>query len=281
MGSTRPALLMLLGAVGMVVLIACVNIANLLLARYGARQREIAIRTAIGASRVRIVSQLVTENLLLAALAGAVAIFLAYWGVDLLRSLGPRTLPRLDEVRLDGRVLLFTAAISAATALIFGLAPAWLATSIRSSGALRRRYSLGGALVIGETALSICLLIGAALLVQSLHRTLRAFAGLFAGEGILSAQLMLPRAGGPERSVRLVRNLTAAIRALPGVEAVGGISEMPIHNEFNDAVFAIVEHPPKAMQDRDDEDFRRVEIEVLRRHAHPAAPRPPAGRAGS
>ena len=156
-------------------------------------------------------------------------------------------------------MLLFTAAISAATALIFGLAPAWLATSIRSSGALRRRYSLGGALVIGETALSICLLIGAALLVQSLHRTLRASPG-FSPEKVFSAQLMLPRAGGPERSVRLVRNLTAAIRALPGVEAVGGISEMPIHNEFNDAVFAIVEHPPKAMQDRDDEDFRRVEI---------------------
>ena len=201
MGSTRPALLMLLGAVGMVVLIACVNIANLLLARYGARQREIAIRTAIGASRVRIISQLVTENLLLAALAGAVAIFLAYCGVDLLRSLGPRTVPRLDEVRLDGRVLLFTAAISAATALIFGLAPAWLATSIRSSGALRRRFSLGGALVIGETALSICLLIGAALLVQSLHRTLRASPG-FSPEKVLSdsidaAPCRRPRAIGP------------------------------------------------------------------------------------
>ena len=184
---------------------------------------------------------------------------LAYWGVELLRGFGPQSLPRLEEVRLDGRVLLFTAGISLFTALIFGLAPAaWLATSIRSSGALRRRYSLGSVLVVGETALSVCLLIGAALLVQSLVRTLRASPG-FSAQKILSTNLMLPRTGGAARSVRLIRNLTAAIRVLPGVEAVGGISEMPMHNEFNDAQFAIVEHPPKAIVDRDDEDFRRVE----------------------
>jgi len=269
-GSTRPVLLMLLGAVALVLLIACVNIANLLLARYGARHREISIRTALGAGRLRILCQFLTENLLLALLAGGLALVLARWGLVLLRSLGPETLPRLQEVRLDAHVLAFTAAISVATAVLFGLAPAWLATggagfslpisSLRDdtrAGAGRRRHAMGGALVVAETALSICLLIAAALLVESLYRTLHALPG-FATKNILSAGLMLPKTGDAAHVDRLVEQMTAAVRVLPAVEAVGAISEMPIHNEFNDMLFDIVEHPPRAPQDRDDEDFRSV-----------------------
>ena len=150
--------------------------------------------------------------------------------------------------------------------MLFGLMPAWLATAGRSPGALRegsragmgrRRHALGGALVVAETALSIYLLIGAGLLLESLYRTLHAPPG-FATGGILSAELMLPKTGDAARVDRLVDQMTAAVRALPGVDAAGAISEMPIHGEFNDMLFDIVEHPPLEPQKRHDEDFRRV-----------------------
>src|ERR1022692_5028935 len=173
-GPAGPVLWMLLGAVALVLLIACVNIANLLLALYGARQREISIRTAIGAGRFRILRQLITENLLLAILAGSLALAIANWGVELVRSHGPATLPRLKEVRLDGTVLAFTALVSALTAVLFGLVPAWLATKAAPvsglreggrAGSGRSRNSLGAALIIGESALALCLLVGAGLLL--------------------------------------------------------------------------------------------------------------------
>jgi putative ABC transport system permease protein len=265
-GSSRSVLVMLLGAVGLVLLIACVNIANLLLARYGARQREISIRTALGAGRLRILCQFLTENLLLALVAGGLALALAWWGIELLRRLSPETLPRVQEVRLDMRVLAFTAAISMATAVLFGLAPAWLATSSGSLGGLRDdsragtgrgRHALGGALVVAETALSICLLIAATLLIESLHRTLHAPPG-FATKNVVSMGLMLPKTGDAAHVDRLVEQVTAAVRDLPRVAAVGAISEMPIHNEFNDMFFDIVEHPLRVHEERYDEDFRRV-----------------------
>ena len=265
-GDTRALLWILLGAVALVLLIASGNIANLLLARYGARQREISIRTAIGAGRARILGQLLTENLLLAALAGGLALAFSWWGVGLLRSFGPPGLPRLEETRVDGRVILFTMLISLGAALFFGVAPAWLATGTRSlpglredsrAGAGRRRHRLGAVLVIGEMAISICLLIGAGLLLASLRQTLRASPG-FQPERVLSTYLMLPKAAEPGRNLRLVERIVSAARALPGVEAAGAISEMPVHDEHNDALFQIVEHPPKNMQERDDADFRRV-----------------------
>jgi putative ABC transport system permease protein len=265
-GPTRPVLLMLLAAVGLVLLIACVNIANLLLARYGSRRREIAIRTAIGGGRLRILAQFLTENLLLALLAGGVALLLARWGIAALRGFGPESLPRLQEVRLDGAVLAFTAAVSLSTSLLFGLGPAWLAlrsasaTGLREdsrAGAGRQRRALGGALVVAETGLSICLLIGAALLVESLYRTLHTAPG-FRTANVLSAEMMLPKSGNDLRRQRLVDGVIAEVRALPGVEAAGGISEMPIHNEFNDTFFDIVEHPASDPNNRHDEDFRRV-----------------------
>lgn len=269
-GPVRPVLLMLLGAVALVLLIACVNIANLLLARYGARQRELAIRGAIGAGRARILGQLITENLLLAGFAGAAAIALAYWGMALLRGLAPASLPRLDEIRLDRSVLAFTAAAAALTALLFGLAPAWLATarapgtSIREdsrAGAGRRSHRLGAALVMGETALSLCLLIGAGLLLESLYHTLHAPPG-FTPDHVLTTRLLLPAStygGLPERA-RFVERIGDRIRALPGVAATGLISEMPLHGEYNDTFFAIGEHPPRDQRQREDADIRSANL---------------------
>jgi putative ABC transport system permease protein len=265
-GPVKPVLLMLLAAVALVLLIACVNIANLLLARYGARQRELSIRTAIGAGRSRILGQLITENLLLALLAGAAATALAYWGVGLLRSFGPESLPRLSEIRLDGRVLAFTAGVAVLTALLFGLAPAWLATargpaaSLRDdsrAGMGRRRHSLGATLVIGETALSLCLLIAAGLLLESLYHTLHAPPG-FDAQGVLTTRLLLPGSiyrDLPSRA-RFVEHVTSGIRALPGVTDAGIISEMPLHNEYNDTFFTIAERPPRDPRDKEDADFR-------------------------
>ena len=266
-GPSRPALLLLLGAVGLVLLIACVNIANLLLSRYGARQREIAIRMSIGAGRRRILGQLLTESLLLAVVAGGVALLIAWWGVNLVRGFGPQGIPRLQEVRVDSRVLAFTALVSAATAVFFGLAPAWLATlaspiaGLREdgrTGASRRRHALGAALVVSETALSICLLIGASLLIQSLVRTLRAAPG-FSARGVVETKLLLSARDAPAK-VRFLRRVTEAISALPGVQAVGGVSELPLNHEFNDTFFTIVEHPPRSPDDLNDEDFRSVTL---------------------
>jgi putative ABC transport system permease protein len=259
-------LVMLLGTAGFVLLIACANLANLLLARYGARQHEISIRTAIGAGRSRILLQFTIENLLLAMIAGGLALLLAYVGIDLLRRFGPESLPRLQEVRLDGHVLAFTAAISAVTAMLFGLGPAWLASSSASAAGLRevtrtgtgqRRHALGRALVVSETALAICLLIGASLLVKSFYRTIKVSPG-FTAQNVVSTEMILPKSSDAARRLRLIEQTLEAVRALPGVEAAGGISEMPIHGEFNDAPFDIEEHPARSPQERYDEDFRRV-----------------------
>jgi putative ABC transport system permease protein len=265
-GPAGPVLWMLLGAVALVLLIACVNLANLLLARYGARQREISIRTAIGAGRFRILRQLVTENLLLALLAGSLALAIAFWGVDLVRSHGPANLPRLKELRLDSHVLAFTALVSALTAILFGLVPAWLATAAAPASGLREgaragsgrsRHFLGAALVIGETALALCLLVGAGLLLSSLSRTLHAPPG-FSPERVLSTSLMIPQATYKDLPSRLrfIGQLSDSVRALPGVEAVGGISELPLNNEHNDTMFRVAEHATGKPAELNGADFR-------------------------
>jgi putative ABC transport system permease protein len=167
-GNTRPVLLILFGAVTFVLLIACVNLANLVLARNAVRKRELATRIAIGAGRRRILHQLLVESFVLAGLATPLAVALAHFGIAALRAFGPKTMPRLDEVRLDGHVLLFSIALIAVTTLVFGLVPAWLAARSNPSrglaenartGLSRRRRLLGSLLVISETTLSLCLLI--------------------------------------------------------------------------------------------------------------------------
>jgi putative ABC transport system permease protein len=234
---TRPVLLILFEAVGLVLLIACANIANLLLARGAGRRKEIAIRTAVGASRARLMRQFLTESVLLASLGGCLGLGIAAWGVDLLVASAP-SLPRLDEVRIDGWVLGFTALVSLLTGLLFGLAPALQAGSIDQNDSLKEGGRAGGGaprqrlralLVVGEVAISLVLLIGAGLLVRSFLRVTGDDRG-FEGSRVLTATLALPFAPYPDaaRQTAFYAQLLERVSALPGVEAAGVTSHLPL-----------------------------------------------------
>jgi putative ABC transport system permease protein len=236
-GRTRTTLLVLLGAVFFVLLIACVNVANLLLARATAREREIAVRAAVGAGRGRIVGQLLTESLLLAVVGSAAGILLAIWAIDALRALGPEQLPRLQAVSIDGRILLFTLGLTLLTGVLFGLAPALQAGQINlnellkeggRSGASGRQSRLRDALVIAEVALALVLLAGAGLLMRSFWKLQQVDPG-FNPEGILTANLFLPgaRYGEPPQIVAFQQRLLERFAALPGVQAAGLTSDLP------------------------------------------------------
>lgn len=266
-GGVRSGLLILLGAAAFILLIACVNIANLLLARNQLRLKELAIRTAIGAGRLRLLRQLLTESMLLALLGGALALPLALWSVDLVRTFGPQTLPRLSEIRVDWHVLVFTALVSTLTAVGFGLAPGWLATSGVSlqpnlmeggrTGVSRSRHRVGAGLMIGEISLALCLLIASALLIQSLWRTVSTFPG-FSSTGVITTHISLPITSyaDPVRSGAFFDRVLAKIQALPGVQAVGGVSELPLKGESNDNWFRIAEHPIANPGDKLNADWR-------------------------
>ncbi len=201
-GNVRPALLILLGAVALVLLIACANVANLLLARAAARAREIGIRAALGASRAQIVRQLLVESLLLALLGGAGGLFLAWWGVDILRAFGPRDVPRLAEVQINLGVGAFTFGLAVLSTLLFGLVPAWQVARTNVNEALQQgaKGSTGGlhgarvraALVISQVALSLLLLAGAGLLIKSFYN-LRATDPGFTPARLLTLDQVIPR----------------------------------------------------------------------------------------
>ena len=202
----RSALLVMLGAVGFVLLIACANVANLLLTRAAARQKEVAIRMALGASRMRIASQLLVESLILSLVGGAVGLLLASWGVKLLVAYGPADVPRLHDVHLDAYVLAFTLIMSTLTGILFGLAPALQASRPDPGNMLKdhgRGVSLGGrnrmrsALIVSEVALSLMLLVGAGLLINSFVRLLRTDAG-FNPRGVLALDIPLSRTRYPK-----------------------------------------------------------------------------------
>ncbi len=224
-GNVRSALLVVLAAVFFVLLIACANVANLLLARATARQREIAIRTALGASRARVVRQLLAEGFFLAACGALGGLLLAWWSVDLLRTFGPQDVPRLDEVRINGAVILFTLGASFVSTLLFALVPALQVTRPNVSASLQEgnragagpeSHRLRGTLVVTQVALSLLLLAGAGLLIKS-FANLRATNPGFDPTRVMTAELILPGAKYLEAG-------TAApiFRALPA--AVGGVA---------------------------------------------------------
>ncbi|HEX5890519.1 MAG TPA: ABC transporter permease [Pyrinomonadaceae bacterium] len=250
----RGALLVMLGAVGLVLLIACANVANLLLARAAARQKEVAIRMALGASRARIVSQLLTESLLLSLAGGALGLLLASWGVDLLIAYGPADVPRLREVGLDRNVLFFTVFISMLTGVLFGLVPALQASRPDPGNTLKqdgRGLSHGGrnrmrsALIVSEVALSLMLLAGAGLLINSFWRLLRTDAG-FDPRGVLALDIPLSRTkyATPEQRSGAFENLIGRMKSLPGVRDVSVTSNVPLTNRDVELSFQIEGRAP-------------------------------------
>jgi predicted permease len=237
-GASRQMLLVLLGAVGMVLLIACANAANLLLARAASRKREIAVRLALGASRGRLVRQLLTESLLVSLLGGALGVALAVGGVRALVTLLPADFPRVHEIQVSVPVFVFTLGVSVVTGVLFGLAPALAASRTdpktglqqgsRNATGGRERARLRNALVISEVSMACVLLIGAGLLLRSLFNLTHLDPG-FAHERVFTASLALPRAqyGRDEAVVGFVRQLEPALNAIPGVESAGLGSDLP------------------------------------------------------
>jgi putative ABC transport system permease protein len=237
-GAIRPALLVLLIAVGVVLVIACVNVANLLLARATTRAREIAIRAALGAGRMRVVRQLLTESFLLSLLAGTFGVIFAAWGIDVLVRLSPQDLPRIGEIHMDGRVLAFTAILSVLTGVIFGLAPALQITrsnlvdtlkeSALSTTAGMHRHRLRSSLVIVEMALALVLLVSAGLLIRSLISLQNVNPG-FNPHNVMASDIDLPDEKFPNpKKVEFMRDLMPRVKSLPGVVTAAAIVPLPM-----------------------------------------------------
>jgi len=265
----RTALLVLLAAVGLVLLIACVNVANLLMARGTTRRSELAVRSALGAGRGRITAQLVTESVLLATLGGGLGIVLAYFGTELLVALAPAGTPRIEGVRLDLRVLAFALSTSVLAGLLFGTAPALRAARGDLGGGLRDRTVGGsddratlrgrGVLVSAQVALALVLLVGAGLLVRSFDNLRHEDLG-FRAQGVLTAQIGLPGPRYPDADAlrAFVATLEERLAAVPGVDAVGTTSWLPLTGFGSDTGFNIEGRPLPATGERHAVWFRRV-----------------------
>ncbi|MGH9940805.1 MAG: ABC transporter permease [Pyrinomonadaceae bacterium] len=281
-GQIRTPLLVLLGAVGFVLLIACANVANLLLARATARQREMAIRAALGAGRWRVVRQLLTESLLLALTGGGLGLLLAMWGVDTLVALSPPNLIGAHGVGVSLPVLGFTFAVSLLTGVLFGLIPALEASrfdlneSLKESGKSNMASSRSGrarkVFVVAEVALALVLLVGAGLMIKSFMR-LQAVEPGFDAENLLTMQLRLTPAKyrEPNRRIAFFREAVARIEALPGVRSVGTVSFLPIASLGAATDFTIEGKPAPAAGDApvtevrvtDENFFRTMNIPVI------------------
>jgi putative ABC transport system permease protein len=289
-GGARTMLLVLLAAVGLVLLIGCVNIANLLLARSSARQREMAIRLALGAARRRLVMQLLTESLLLSLVGGAVALLVVVWVLDVLVRFVPADIPRLQEVGFDGGVLLFVFAVSLLTGVLFGLVPALQASNPdltvnlkeggkgAGSGAAGRRFR--SALVVTEIALSLVLMIAAGLLLRSFGRLLEVDGG-FDPHHVLMARIWLPVPNNPEldpyrppaKRATFVREVLRRASSLPGVQyaAVGAGNSVPLLGPHFTGSFTIeekadsdAEHPSAQLSSVSPDYFRALGTPLVR-----------------
>lgn len=251
----RPALLVLLGVVGFVLLIACANVANLLLARAASREKELAIRSALGAGRVRIARQLLTESVLLALMGGALGLLLAGWGTDLLVASLPENAPvfRKDEIGVDRWVVAFTLGVSVLSALVFGLIPAFHASQSSPNDALKEggRDSAGGSsrvrdgLVVAEVAIALVLLVGAGLMLKSFARLQELDPG-FDAENVLTMRIALPQSSYPDHAqwTNFFRDLVARVAALHGVQAVGVTNGIPLASGGSESGLVVEGQPP-------------------------------------
>ena len=251
-GGTRPALQLLLAAVGFVLLIACANVANLALTRNAAREREFTIRCALGATRARVAQQLLVESTVVAILAGTLGLLLARWSLAGLAAFGPVTLPRLDEIRLDGSVLIFTMILSLLTAMVFGIAPAALASKLDfnesfkdtghkvSEGRVRSRSRK--VLVVAEVALAMVLLAGAALMLKGFARLVRVNPGFEPGQ-LMSFDFSpsRPRYAEDGQRMRLVKQLREGLQTHPGIETVATVYGLPFGTMLNSMIGISIE----------------------------------------
>ena len=281
-GSAQLPLLTLFGAVGFVLLIACANVANLLLSRAASRQREMAIRTALGAGRWRLIRQTLIESLLLGILGGGLGLLSAFWLVTLLSKITAVNIPRVDKISIDGRVLLATFGFSILTGLLTGIAPAWRNSEPRlyqwikegmrgSLSAGRRRIS--SALVVTEVALAVVLLVGGGLMLKSFVQLLRVDPG-FEPNQVLRLDFALPglKYGEPRQQTAFYNELIARLKGLPGVESVGATTQTPLGRADNWTAFAIEGRPdpPQGAQQQaatravSDDYFRTMQIPLRR-----------------
>jgi putative ABC transport system permease protein len=273
-GKTRWPMMILLGAVGFVLLIACANVANLLLARDAARQKEIAVRLSLGASRWRLMRQLLTESVLLALLGGGAGLLLAFTSLDALLAISPVDLPHLATVKVDRAVIIFTFALSTLTGVVFGVIPALQASKLdlnqalkessRSATESRRRYRLRGVLVVAEVALSLVLLIGAGLLIKSFGQLTRVDAGLNT-RNVLTAGLSLPRYkySDTNRQRTFYQQALERIRHVPGVEHAAVTYFLPFSNFATD-FFTIEGQPEVAEENRPQARFGFISEDYFR-----------------
>jgi predicted permease len=253
-GDIRPVLMMVLGSVGFLLLIACSNAANLLLARAAGRRREMAIRASMGAGRIRVLRQLLTESVLLALAGGLLGLFLAVWGTTLLASLPSLQIPRLAQAGIDLRVLAFTLGVSVFTGVLFGMAPAWHASRFnlflslkeggRASSESKSASRARNMLVVAQVSLAVILLVGASLLIESMVHLTRQSPG-FDPNNVLTFNLDLPdaRYGKPEQSIAFFRDLLTRIRALPGVQTASAVLPLPMGDDIIRTSFQIEGRP--------------------------------------
>jgi putative ABC transport system permease protein len=252
-GDIKPALLVLLAAVAFVLLIACANVANLMLARGAGRQKEIAIRTALGANRFRVIRQLLTESILLSLVGGGLGLLMAMWGVDLLLKMNAEKIPRAYEISLDSNVLLFTVGVSLLTGIVFGLVPAFQSSKVDLNDTLKEggrtgigimRAGLRNGLVVAEVAMAIVLLVGAGLLIRSFMRLQHVNPG-FEPRNLLVLQLSLPdfKYKEPQQKNAFFEQLLAQVRTLPGVKNAAAVSVLPMSGNNESGSFQIQGKP--------------------------------------